>query len=193
MPPTDGELIEQFAQNDQMAFDQLFFKYKSSVYRFAYYLTQNKNEADDLFQETWLRVVKNVNKNSKIKDFKAWIFTISNNLHRDELRKKKIRRLFFSSIQIETENSKDFFENSKQEFKSEMRDESKNIEFNMMFQQAVAKLTNKQRRVFILQEIEGFKQKEISKILNIPVGTVKSLFHRAIKFLQKEMVEFQSN
>jgi RNA polymerase sigma-70 factor, ECF subfamily len=193
MPPADGELIEQFSRNDQLAFDQLFFKYKSSVYRFAYYLTQNKNEADDLFQETWLRVVKNMNKNNKIKDFKAWIFTIANNLHRDELRKKKIRRLFFSSKQIITEDSKSTFENSDQEIKSNMNDTSKNLEFNMTFQQAVANLNSRQRRVFILQEIEGFKQKEISQILNIPVGTVKSLFHRAIKFLQKELVEFQTN
>jgi len=193
MPPTDGDLIEKFVQNDQLAFDQLFFKYKTSVYRFAYYLSQNKNEADDLFQETWLRAVKNMNQNDKIKDFKAWIFTIANNLHRDELRKKKIRRLFFSSKQIEKGNPQSSIENSNQEIKSNIYNESKSIEFNMTFQQAVAKLTSKQRRVFILQEIEGFKQKEISQILNIPVGTVKSLFHRAIIFLKKELVELQTN
>ena len=59
-PPADGELIERIVQKDLQAFDQLFLRYKNSVYRFAFYLTQNRNEADDLFQETWLRVVKNL-------------------------------------------------------------------------------------------------------------------------------------
>jgi RNA polymerase sigma-70 factor (ECF subfamily) len=193
MPPTDGELIDKFAQNDQLAFDQLFFKYKSSVYRFAFYLTQNKNEADDLFQETWLRAVKNMNQNKKIKDFKAWIFTIANNLHRDELRRKKIRRLFFSSRKVESNVSVDSENDFGQEITTNKNGSSHNIEFNMAFKQAVTNLSFKQRRVFVLQEIEGFKQKEISKMLNIPIGTVKSLFYRAIKFLQKELVEFQTN
>jgi len=193
MPPTDGDLIEKFALNDQLAFDQLFFKYKSSVYRFAFYLTQNKNEADDLFQETWLRAVKNMNQNKKIENFKAWIFTIANNLYRDELRKKKIRRLFFSTKEIESDASEISETEFSQVRNSNKNDSSQNIEFKMAFQQAVNNLSIKQKRVFILQEIEGFKQKEISKMLNIPIGTVKSLFHRAIKFLQKELVEFQTN
>ena len=95
MPPADGDLILKIAQKDTQVFDTLFLKHKVSVYRLAYYLTQNKNEADDLFQDTWLRAVKYLPSSSGIRDFKAWIFTITANLHRDELRKKKIRRIFF--------------------------------------------------------------------------------------------------
>ena len=51
--------------------DQLFLKYKTSVYRFAFYLTQNRSEADDLFQETWLRVVKHLISRTVIRNFKA--------------------------------------------------------------------------------------------------------------------------
>ena len=94
MTPPDGELIQRISQSDLRAFDELFKKYQNSVYRFACYLTGNRIEADDLFQETWLRAVRYLPISSNIRDFKAWILTIVANLHKDELRKKKIRRLF---------------------------------------------------------------------------------------------------
>ena len=69
MPPPDGELIQGIVHNDLNAFDELFKKYQGTVYRFACYLTQNRIEADDLFQETWLRAVRYLSTSSNIRDF----------------------------------------------------------------------------------------------------------------------------
>jgi len=95
MTPDEGNLTRKIDRMDSEGFDGLYREYKSSVYRFAYFLARNREEADDLFQETWLRVVQYLPRASEVQDFRAWVFTITANLHRDALRKKRIRRLFF--------------------------------------------------------------------------------------------------
>lgn len=77
------------------AFDNLYKKYQNAVFSFAYYLTQNRGDAEDLFQEAWLRIAKKLPDEVNMQSIKAWIFTVVANLHRDELHKKRIRKLFF--------------------------------------------------------------------------------------------------
>jgi RNA polymerase sigma-70 factor, ECF subfamily len=192
MPPADGDLILKIAQKDTQAFDTLFFKHKESVYRFAYYLTQNRNEADDLFQDTWLRAVKYLPSSQDIRDFKAWIFTITANLHRDELRKKKIRRMFFPQRTVEVDSQTEPDENPKSTIVPKVEDDSTRFDINLALNQAIKQLPLKQRRVFVLKEIEGLKHSEISEILKVPVGTIKSLLHRAVKKLQVELADFKN-
>lgn len=192
MPPADGELIQRIAQKDTRAFDKLFFKYKESVYRFACYLTQNRNEANDLFQDTWLRTVKYLPSSSGIRDFKAWIFTITANLHRDQLRKKKIRRIFSPQRFVESDSNVDSLEDSESAAVLRVNDDSICVDIKLALRQAITHLPLKQRRVFVLKEIEGLKHSEISEILKVPVGTVKSLLHRAVKKLQVELADFKN-
>lgn len=191
MPPEDGELIQRIIHSDPNAFDELFKKYRNSVYRFACYLTQNRIEADDLFQETWLRAVKYLPTSLKIRDFKSWILTIVVNLHRDELRRKKIRRAFSFFQSEQTKSPADQLEKLDYESHPMVSDESNQVDISLALNKAITALPVKQRRVFILKEIEGLKHSEISEMLNVPIGTIKSLFHRAIKKLQRELAEFK--
>jgi len=192
MPPEDGELIQRIVCNDLQAFDELFKKYQESVYRFACYLTRNRSEADDLFQETWLRAVKYLPTRSKIRDFKAWILTIVMNLHRDELRKKRIRRIFTFHRSEQSDTQEDHLEKLDYESHPMANDESNRVDISLALNKAITALPIKQRRVFVLKEIEGLKHSEISEMLSVPIGTIKSLFHRAIKNLQQELAEFKN-
>jgi len=172
------------------AFDNLYKKYQNAVFGFAYYLTQNRGDAEDLFQEAWLRIAKKLPDEVNMKSIKAWIFTVVANLHRDELRKKRIRRLFFlqKAMSLEKENTllpalsgKPISVNSDEAYQADMgRDIAR----------AMAMLPDRQRRVFVLKEIAEFKQTEISDILGIPLGTVKSLMHRAVKRLRRELSKY---
>ena len=83
MTPVQGASQSSFDRTDW--FDALYREYKVPVYRFIRYLTRNRNEADDLFQETWLRVVRYYPKASPVKDIRAWLFTIASNLYKDVL------------------------------------------------------------------------------------------------------------
>ena len=191
MTPTDGDLLHRISERDDKAFSQLFLRYSNMVYRYAYSLTLNSNETDDLFQETWLRVVKYGDKIRDVNNFKSWIFSIIINLHRDQLRKKRTRRLYFSQRKLESDVMGESADCTLGSVIPTVDDNSKNVEINLMVKDALATLPLKQRQVFILKEMEGFKLAEIGSIMHIPLGTVKSLLHRAFKKLRNQLIDFQ--
>jgi RNA polymerase sigma-70 factor (ECF subfamily) len=189
----DGsKFVHDTGQIIHPAFDDLYEKYQNAVFGFAYYLTQNRGDAEDLFQEAWLRIAKKLPDEVNMKSIKAWIFTIVANLHRDELRKKRIRRLFFlqKAMSLEKENSA--FPVLPEKPISINSDEVYQTNMGRDIAQAVARLPDQQRRVFVLKEIADFKQAEISDILKIPLGTVKSLMYRAVCRLRRELSKYHN-
>jgi RNA polymerase sigma-70 factor (ECF subfamily) len=186
-----GKVEDKGIQSDTLLFDNLYQKYKSPVYGFAFYLTRNSGEAEDLFQETWLRVVKYWREKADLHTFKTWIFTITVNLHRDMLRKQRIRRLFLREKSTTLHQAgKDSF-NHPERTPSSRINELGNLEIGRTISLALSRLPRKQRLVFILKEMEGFKQSEIGEILKIPLGTVKSLMYRAVKRLQGDLADYK--
>ena len=172
------------------AFDNLYKKYQNAVFGFAYYLTQNRGDAEDLFQEAWLRIAKKLPDEVNMQSIKAWIFTVVANLHRDELRKKRIRRLFFLQKAMSLEKENTMFPVLPDQPVSINPEEVNQTDMGRDIAQAMARLPDQQRRVFVLKEIAEFKQAEISDILGIPLGTVKSLMHRAVKRLRRELSKY---
>jgi len=172
------------------AFDNLYKKYQNAVFGFAYYLTQNRGDAEDLFQEAWLRIAKKLPDEVNMQSIKAWIFTVVANLHRDELRKKRIRRLFFLQKAMSLEKEKTMFPVLSDQPVSINPEELNQTDMGRDIAQAMARLPDRQRRVFVLKEIAEFKQAEISDILGIPLGTVKSLMHRAVTRLRRELSKY---
>ena len=182
-----GESVKEASQINKLAFDDLYHKYSSPVFKFAFSLMKNKGEAEDLFQETWLRVVQNFHKISDKQTFKSWVFTITVNLYRDELRKRKTRRLFiFQKIKttpLEYETSQRF--SGKRQV--DISNESDHADTGRAITRAIDSLPERQRVVFILKEIEGFKYSEIHEIMRLPVGTLKTLTYRAVRRLRREL------
>ena len=125
-----------------------------------------------------------------MQSIKAWIFTVVANLHRDELRKKRIRRLFILQKAKSLENENTLFPILPGKPVSVNSDEACQTDMRRDIAQALARLPDRQRRVFVLKEIAEFKQAEISDILGVPLGTVKSLMHRAIKRLRLELSKY---
>ncbi len=171
-------------------FDEIYDQYKTAVYSFACHLTQNRGEAEDLFQETWLRVAQHFPKVLDMKKVKAWLFTIAANLHKDGLRKKRIRRLFHFQKKWETEESLRLAEDVPDQENSKILDESEQVDLGLAISRALARLPDKHRLIFVLKEIAGFKQGEIGEILGVPIGTVKSLMYRAVRNLRQDLADY---
>lgn len=169
-------------------FEELYDQYRSAVFSFAYYLTRERGEAEDLFQEAWLRVVKHLPEKVNMQSLKTWIFTIVTNLHRDNLRKKRVRSVFLLHKHKETEIEA---EGQAEEGASSMRDAGFQSDLGRDLDQALARLPERQRQVFVLKKISGFRQTEICDILGMPIGTVKSLMYRAVHRLQKDLAAYQ--
>lgn len=166
-------------------FDRIYQDHHRDVYRFALYLTHDRQETDDLFQDTWLRVVKNRDRVRRSGNTKAWILTITMNLYRDKLRKKKVRNLFAfrkgGEIQA-LEQNKTYSDNPARRLELSTAGEA--------VMKAVETLSQRQKHVFLLKEVEGLQHSEIAGIMQIPLGTVKSLLHRAVKNLQKCLTDY---
>lgn len=186
----DGEFPGEAGRIGIPVFEELYQTYRTAVFSFAFYLTHNPGEAEDLFQETWLRVVKNRDKIDTRQNMKAWIFTITANLHRDMLRKKRLRRLFRLqkySASIQKDGIFRLLEGRKN---SDPAGALAHKDMAKALAGAITSLPDRQRSVFVLREIEGFQYSEISAIMGLPPGTLKSLMHRAVKRLQKELSFF---
>ena len=174
--------------NNPAVFDELYNQYKSSLYSLACYLTRNQKEAEDLFQDTWLRIAKHLaHQTIDVDNCKTWLMTILSNLYRDWLRKKRVRKSFSfqkSNSDMQTDNH---FEKPMWGEKTYTENDSKHLEVKMALSKAMAGLLPRQRLIFVLKEIEGFKYSEISEMLKVPEGTVKSIMHRAIRKLRKDL------
>ena len=184
MQAEGSDLSRDKEWTDAPAFDDLYDKYKDMIFSFACYLTQHRGEAEDLFQETWLRIVKKLPEKVNMQSLKAWIFTVIANLHKDMLRKKRIRRVFFQRPIYQDKKDVNF---DMPGTPPDSLKETDYVDMSRDINRALAALPDRLRRVFVLKEIAGFQQAEIGDILGIPLGTVKSLMHRAVKRLRQEL------
>jgi RNA polymerase sigma-70 factor (ECF subfamily) len=175
------------------SFDELYDMYHAHIYRFACALAGDARDAEDLFQETWLRAVKALpaGRETEGSDPKAWLFTIAANAHKDSLRKKRVRRLFLvertksmAATAADADPGWDVPGRSRREGDTQS-------DIRICLRRAVSRLPGRERRVFVLKDIEGFKHKEIGLMLGIPEATVRTLLHRAVRRLRKEMAEFR--
>ena len=152
---------------------------------FAYHLTYNETEANDLIQETYLKAYKFIDKYQKGTNAKAWLFKILKNAYINEYR-KKVKR----PVKVDFEEIISFHEREKSDtfLFADLRDD---IFTNVMGDEvtmAINALPEDFRTVILLCDIEGFSYEEISKILEIPIGTVRSRLFRARNML-KDMLK----
>jgi RNA polymerase sigma-70 factor (ECF subfamily) len=178
---------------DMTPFDELYAMYHTHVYRFARALADDARDAEDLFQETWLRAVKAYpsGREAQGRDPRSWLFAVAANTHRDSLRKKRVRRLFFlertrsmAAGAADADPGWDLAEHAHE-------DEETRSDIRLCLRRAVFRLPGREKRVFILKDIEGFKHDEIGRMLGIPEATVRTLLHRAVQRLRKELAEFR--
>jgi RNA polymerase sigma-70 factor (ECF subfamily) len=189
MPQNEAELLAEASRGDQSAFTALYYMYETDLYRFVYYLAGGPETAEELFQETWVRVVRHLGR-KPVTNFRKWLFVIATNLYRDELRKRKVRRLVLGRESI-GEDYGDPESSPDPVTVPETRPATDSFVIREALGKAMDKLSHRQREVFVLTHIEGFRIQEVADILGKPQGTVKSTLHRAVLTLRNELREFR--
>jgi RNA polymerase sigma-70 factor (ECF subfamily) len=172
------------------SFDAVFELHKDAVFRLASALTDNARDAEDLFQETWLRAVRARRAGPQAGDVRSWLCTIAANLHRDGLRRKRVRRLFLLERARTMAGAEADADTGWDAGRFGSRDVTARADLRLCLRRALAALPGRQRRVFVLKDIEGYRHEEIGRMLGIPGTTVRTLLHRATKSLQKELQAF---
>ncbi|RMF57244.1 MAG: sigma-70 family RNA polymerase sigma factor [Calditrichaeota bacterium] len=179
---TDEVLIARFQQGDVQAFEELVRRYKDQLLNFVFRFVGNRVDAEDIVQETFFRVFKNKHYYKEIAKFSTWVYTIAGNLAKTELRRRKRRKFFSVSNSINDE--KDF------DLPSGDLSPDQQVDGNIkekIIQEAIDRLPTKFREVILLRDQQGFSYEEISQILRIPLGTVKSRVNRGRLKLQEEL------
>ncbi|MTI58518.1 MAG: sigma-70 family RNA polymerase sigma factor [Firmicutes bacterium] len=183
---SDKELIKRFRNNDESAFEELVLRYQKKVYNTVLRMLSNLDDASDITQEIFIKVYQNLEKFKGQSSFSTWLFSIAGNHCRDELRKrqKELKRSSFDSIaeeRKETEKVSDNNSNYQPEESSIKNEQFRDIEI------ALSKLSIEYREPLVLRDIQGFTYDEISKILDLPAGTVKSRLSRARRKLRDNL------
>ncbi|MCK4966271.1 sigma-70 family RNA polymerase sigma factor [bacterium] len=177
--PTDEELIERFQNGDVYAFEQIVQRYKDQLLNFAYRFLGDREDSEDIVQETFLRIFRKKHAYKNIAKFSTWIYTITGNLAKTELRRRKKRKLFsLSGLKYDNKEYEipDTRRNPEEQADSAVKDE--------IIQSAINSLSPKFKEVIILRDVQELSYEEISSIVKVPLGTVKSRVNRARLKLQ---------
>ena len=179
---SDEQLIARFQLGDVQAYDILVRRYKDQLLNFVFRFVGNRTDAEDIVQETFLRVYRNKHMYKEIAKFSTWVYTIAGNLAKTELRRRKRHKIFSVSNFVNDERD---FDIPDREHSPEKKVDSR-IQENII-QKAIEKLPIKFKEVIVLRDIQGFAYEEISQILSIPLGTVKSRVNRGRLKLQEDL------
>tara|TARA_B100000959_G_C14714560_1_gene514302 strand:- start:65 stop:655 length:591 start_codon:yes stop_codon:yes gene_type:complete len=170
---SDEILIKQFQNGDRLSYNELVFRYKNKILNFLFRFMHDLDIAEDLAQETFLKVYIKKDSYKEISKFSTWLYTIASNLAKTELRKIKRRKTF--SISEITKSAKEH-----NLFVNENGNNSDIIDNNehKILHESIHDLEQDFRTIIILREIQELSYENISKILKLPLGTVKSRINR---------------
>ncbi len=174
-------------EQEQKIFNEELFPHMDALKTFAFHLTYNDEDAEDLVQETYLKAHKFIDRYVQGTNAKAWLFKILKNAYINEYRKKVKRptKVDYEDIvtyqDSEDSNMSGYFDLREDLFKSRMGDE---------VTIALNSLPIDFRTVILLCDIEEFTYEEISKIIDVPIGTVRSRLFRARNMLKEKLKDY---
>ena len=177
---SDEILIKKFQEGDVGAYNQLVFRFKDRLLNFIYRFVNDLDLAEDLVQDTLLKLYTHKDSYREIAKFSTWLYTIAANLARTELRKKK-RRKTFSVTELSRDDREFIIASSDVDPSEDLSSQN----FEKSVQQALAELPDDFKTIIILRDIQELSYDEISKIVDVPLGTVKSRINRGRVKLQQ--------
>ncbi len=181
---TEESILGEVEVEKQNEFQNVVMPHKNDLYNYALAIARNSDDAQDLVQETYFKAYKNYHQFEGGTNSKAWMFMILKNTFINNYRKLKRE-----PSKVDYDEIEDIYENIKSE---QSKDNNLDLDlYNNLFDDdlssALAKLPEKMKEVFLLCDLEGYSYEEISEIVDIPIGTVRSRLHRARKLLQDEL------
>jgi len=179
---SDEQLMFLFQGGDENAYIELVNRYKDKLINFIFNYLGDLESSEDVVQETMIKLYQKKHYYKEIAKFSTWLYTIAKNLANTELRKRKQRKTTLLSQFSKDDKTYELPTNDPepgQEIQTEI--------VNKIIRDAVNKLSEKFKIVIVLRDIQGLSYEDISEIINVPIGTVKSRINRARLQLQVEL------
>jgi RNA polymerase sigma-70 factor, ECF subfamily len=174
----DAAVVSAFLDGEERAFGELVERYQTRLLNFVYRTIGDREKAEDLVQEVFIRVYRHLHRFDRTKKFSTWIYTIASNLAKNELRNRSRNPLvLFQTIRKnwQDEDRPLQFEDSS----TRPDDLYRKRHLRALVESSVAQLPEHHREVFVLRELEGKSYEEIAEITSTNLGTVKSRLNRA--------------
>jgi RNA polymerase sigma-70 factor (ECF subfamily) len=175
----EKELVRRSKEGDGEAFGSLVKAYQTKVFNMAYSLTRNKDIADDLAQEVFIKAYVALSKFKEKSRFGTWLYRIAVNHVKDYLRKKAPLK----QVSLEETWSDPAAQGDKMLDEERQREQKHK---NRIIHKALSTLPEKYQIIISLRDMQGFAYVDISRMLNISLGTVDSRLHRARKMLRNK-------
>ena len=186
MARSDEELMLSCRDGDESAFETLYRRYEKPVLSFIYRMTNSTSDAEDLCQETFLKVVRAKRRYRANGKFKTWLFRVALNLCRDRIRRMKLRSHgSLDGPEISQDGEKEQVHEGIFDPSPDPAKFAEATEMKSLVRRAFTALTQDQRTVVILRQYHDLKFPEIAEIMKCPVGTVKSLNYRGHQKLMR--------
>jgi RNA polymerase sigma-70 factor (ECF subfamily) len=178
--PSDYEIVLRAQGGSEAAYRELLGRYQRPVFSLIYRMVRDREQAEDLAQETFVRVFNHIGRYDPQFKFSSWIFKIATNLTIDAMRKKDVptvsidgSRYAVTSDEIEATTITVASDDENPEELLLARELGGEIE------QAISRLRPEYRTAILLRHVEGHAYEEIAEIMALPLGTVKTYIHRA--------------
>ena len=183
---TDEQLIKRFQAGDEGAYMELVNRYRNRLMPFVFQFVGDMEQAEDVVQDTMLKLYEKKHYYREIAKFSTWLYTIARNLANTELRKRKRRKTTLLSQMSRDEKDYDLPAVQPETGQGVQR------EFvEKRTQTAIQQLPEHFKTVIILRDIQELSYEDISNIVEVPIGTVKSRINRARLQLQAELSDLR--
>ena len=182
---SDTELIKEFKAGNQRSFEELIQRYSAKAFSLISRLTRDQEDSEEVLQDVFVTVYRKIDGFEGKASFSSWFYRITVNAAFMKLRKRKQDRT------IAIEDAVPDFRNSMQLRCSELTEADVIAERQQLIdalEDAIAKLPDEYRPVFILRDIDGMTSREVSKILDLSVPAVKSRLHRSRLMLRRRLL-----
>lgn len=178
------EKIKQVKKGDQSAFEDVVTIFQHRIYQHCYRMIGNKHEAEELAQEAFIRAYMNIHSFDHERKFSTWLYRIATNVTIDRLRKRKPD--YYLDAELPRSEGLTMYA-TLPSGESLPDDEVERFELQQYIHNEIASLSPIYRTIIMLRYLEEFSLKEISEILDIPLGTVKTRIYRGRELLRKKL------
>ena len=184
----DADVVALAQQGRDAAFRELIRRYERPVFSLIYRMVRDRELAEDLAQDTFVKVLNHVDRYRAEFKFSSWLFKIANNVAIDHLRRRQLDTISMDgsphAVTQDAIEATSFDVTVKQESALE---EMEAKELGGAIEKAIAHLRPEYRSCIMLRHVEGRSYEEIATTLDLPLGTVKTYIHRARHELRKEL------
>jgi RNA polymerase sigma-70 factor (ECF subfamily) len=176
---TDGRLVARVREGDLEALGELYKRHKTQVYRTALAITYDEGMAEDILQETFLRIYTYANSFDETQPLGPWLYRVTVNLAYSWTNRAKRWLILFQSA----------FERLKSSTRRDPEEAAEELELRQNLRQAIDALPEPQRAVIVLYYLEELSVSEIARAVGVPEGTIKSRLYYARERLRKTIAE----